>query len=87
MTALTSKIAFSELNKEKAIPPQENKIFLYLKDKKEATIRKIARDLSMETSTVSARINGLKSKRKVIDKEVVKCQISNKYVHLVAVAV
>ena len=87
MTALTSKIAFSELNKEKAIPPQENKIFLYLKDKKEATIRQIARDLSMETSTVSARINGLKSKRKVIDKEVVKCQISNKYVHLVAVAV
>jgi len=85
MTALTSKIAFSELNKEKAIPPQENKIFLYLKDKKEATIRQIARDLSMETSTVSARVNSLVNKRLIKSERTTKDTITNKLVYLLEV--
>lgn len=85
MTALTSKIAFSELNKEKAIPPQENKIFLYLNDKKEATRRQIARDLSMETSTVSARVNSLVNKRLIKSERTTKDPITNKLVYLLEV--
>lgn len=85
MTALTSKIAFSELNKEKAIPPQENKIFLYLKDKKEATRRQIARDLSMETSTVSARVNSLVNKRLIKSERTTKDPITNNLVYLLEV--
>ena len=81
----TSILSFIEIKNGNKIAPQELKILEYLSIHKTATRRVIARDLNMETSTVSARINGLKSKRKVIDKEVVKCPISNKYVHLVAV--
>lgn len=83
----TSLLAIIELRNSNGIAPQELKILDYLSIHRSATRRVIARDLKMETSTVSARINGLKAKHKVIDKEVVKCPISNKYVHLVAVAV
>ena len=85
MTALTSKISFSELQKENAIPPQEKKILLYLKDNKEAARRQIARDLKMETSTVSARVNSLVNKRLVRSEKITKCPIAKKLVHLLEV--
>ena len=85
MTALTSKIAFSQLQKDHAIPTQENKILLYLQDNKEATRRQIARDLKMETSTVSARVNSLVNKRLIRSKKLTKCPITKKLVHLLEV--
>lgn len=82
----TSRQAFLDLNVTGKLSTQETIILNYLTIKRNATRRVIARDLNMETSTVSARVNSLKAKHKVIDKEVVKCPISHKKVYLVAVA-
>lgn len=86
MTTDTSLEAYIEINENGKLTTQEAIILSYLNDKRNATRRVIARDLHMETSTVSARVNSLKQKHKVIDKEVVKCPISKKRVYLVAVA-
>lgn len=82
----TSRQAFLDLNVTGTLTTQETTILNYLTIKRNATRRVIARDLNMETSTVSARVNSLKTKHKVIDKEVVVCPISRKRVYLVAVA-
>ena len=82
----TSLEAFIEVKESGKLGKQEAIILDYLNKKRNATRRVIARDLNMETSTVSARVNSLKQKHKVIDKDVVVCPISRKKVYLVAVA-
>lgn len=65
---------------------QKHLILNYLRDKKQATRREIARDLGLETSTVSARVNSLRDDYNlVIDDKTVKCPVSHKTVHLVEV--
>ncbi|WP_373069860.1 winged helix-turn-helix transcriptional regulator [Sulfurimonas sp.] len=52
-----------------------------------ATRREIAKELELETSTVSARVNDLKKIHYVVDDEKVTCPISHKTVTLVELAV
>jgi len=83
----TSRDAYLEIEFLGKAGTQKYLILNYLRKKKKATRREIARDLHMETSTVSARVNSLRDDYRLInDNKVVKCPISKKTVHLVEVS-
>ena len=87
MTTQTSRDAYLEIEFSGKSGTQKNLILNYLRDKKKATRREIARDLHMETSTVSARVNSLRDEHNLVhDNNTTICPISKKTVHLVEVA-
>ena len=83
----TSREAYLNIEFSGKAETQRHIILNYLREKKKATRREIARDLNMETSTVSARVNSLRDDFNLIhDTNTIKCPISKKTVHLVECA-
>lgn len=66
---------------------QKQVILDYVKKKKRCTGRMIARDLGMETGTVSARVNDMVEADKTLYREVsiIKCPVSGRGVHWICI--
>lgn len=80
----TSLEAFYEIEFSGKAGTQKALILEYLKKVKSATRRQIAKELNMETSTVSARVNSLRDDYLLVnDSKTVTCPVSKKTVHLV----
>ena len=82
---MTSLMAFDEIQKNGTLGFQEQLIYNYIKNNPKLTRRQIAKDLDLDTSTVSARVNGLLNKNLITDEKKGKCPISSKEVGLLEV--
>lgn len=84
---MTSIRAFEEIQSNGTLGFQEQLIYNYIKNNPKLTRRQIAKDLDLDldTSTVSARVNGLLSKNLITDEKKGKCPISSKEVGLLEV--
>lgn len=80
------KVYHSEIVGSKELA-QKQVILEYVKEKKRCTGRMIARDLGMETGTVSARVNDMVETDKTLYREVsiIKCPISGRGVHWICI--
>lgn len=82
---MTSLMAFDEIQKNGTLGFQEQLIYNYIKNNPKLTRKQIAKDLDLDTSTVSGRVNGLINKKLVTDEKKGKCPISGKEVGLLEV--
>ena len=82
---MTSIRAFEEIQSNGTLGFQEQLIYNYIKNNPKLTRRQIAKDLDLDTSTVSARVNGLLNKNLITDEKKGKCPISSKEVGLLEV--
>lgn len=66
---------------------QKAKVLEYVRQKKRCTGRMIARDLGMETGTVSARVNTLVEVDKDLyrEKSIFRCPVSGRGVHWICI--
>lgn len=82
---MTSLRAFDEIKSNGTLGFQEQLIYDYIKRKPKLTRKQIARELELDVSSVSGRVNGLMNKRLVTDEKRGKCPISGKEVGLLEV--
>ncbi len=80
---MTSIEAHEEITESGKASTQMALIYLHLEEHGSKTRRQLAKELDIETSTISARVNALKKLGKVKDEQKVECPISKKTVYLV----